>query len=377
MASTSVFVDTLYTALLRRSPDTGGESYWEGVINGGSVSREDAVLAFVGSAEAQGNVRPVILLYNDVFERDPDAAALDFWAGALRDGASLNTIVADAATSAEFTAEYGGTTDNQFVTALYTDILGRSGDLAGINFWTTQLGEGLNRSDLVVEFLTSSENLTQENVSLSSKLVYLGAQGRFPDATELSTATAVNVASLADTLVAGGTVTGSVADDVLNGSSGADLISGGIGNDVLNGGLGDDTPDGGIGDDRSLGGEGADIFIYRFNSTGTGQVAGDDGQDIMTVTAGDILRFSDNNGGTIDTLAELQAAEDAGRFDVRNDGQGSVFIDFGAPSPVTLPPERPELGSTGAGQILLVGVPNANSVTSITTLSQQIGVDFA
>ena len=62
-------------------------------------------------------------------------------------------------TSPEFTARYGtGTTDQQFVSLLYRNVLGRDAEPGGIAFWTDSLARGTGRAEVVVAISESYEH---------------------------------------------------------------------------------------------------------------------------------------------------------------------------------------------------------------------------
>ena len=81
--------------------------------------------------------------YIAYFNRAPDATGLDFWGGQLANGASFSTIANGFAGSAEATAAYPSGLSNQaFVTAVYTNVLGRNTDPGGLSFWSGLLQSG-------------------------------------------------------------------------------------------------------------------------------------------------------------------------------------------------------------------------------------------
>ncbi|HMU63092.1 MAG TPA: S8 family serine peptidase [Nitrosomonas sp.] len=62
--------------------------------------------------------------------------------------------------------------------------------------------------------------------------------------------------------VAGGTYTGTTANNIMNGGAGNDILYGLAGNDKLNGLAGNDILEGGAGSDTLYGGEGTDIYLF-------------------------------------------------------------------------------------------------------------------
>ena len=375
MVSTTVFVQSYYENLLRQQAEASEVNGLVASIDAGTQTRQGVVVDAINSTDVQSNLAPIIRMYDDIFDRNPDDPGFDFHVGLLRDGISFQVITNSVLDAPEFALKYGQQTSQDFVEFLYQDILGRTGETAGINYWVNVLDNAnITRGDALAYFLESNENINAEIQEVLIDLAYLGTQGRFATEAEEASAATVPVSNLVGTLLGSVSQEATVGDDSFTGTTGDDVLSGGFGNDVLNGSLGNDTLTGGHGDDRLVGGPGDDVFVYSFNSTGTGQIAGDDGFDQITIQDSDTLQFVDV-AGAITTLAQLQAAEDAGRVDVRNDS-GFVYIDFGDPSPVEAPAERPDLNTSGNGEIILLGVSNSSNVDSFTTLAQQINIAF-
>lgn len=103
------FVYRLYAASLARTPDEGGLRFWDGVFSGGSLRPRDLAQRFADSQE-----------FEDRFLSDPS--------------------------------------DEAFVEALYTEVLGRGSDTAGQDFWVARLSDpGVTRGDMLKAFADSQE----------------------------------------------------------------------------------------------------------------------------------------------------------------------------------------------------------------------------
>lgn len=82
-------------------------------------------------------------LYIASFNRAPDALGLDYWGSQLKDGMSLNAIAASFFTQPEATAAYpAGQPTDTFVNQVYNNVLGRAPDAAGLSYWVGQLQSG-------------------------------------------------------------------------------------------------------------------------------------------------------------------------------------------------------------------------------------------
>ena len=103
----------------------------------------------------------VYLLYQAAYDRIPDYAGFEYWAGQA-DALQLSALrLADIFMAApEFTAKFGANPSNDaFVTELYANVLGRAPDAAGLAYWEGQVNAGTPRDQLLVAFATSTENL--------------------------------------------------------------------------------------------------------------------------------------------------------------------------------------------------------------------------
>ncbi|UOA19333.1 Hemolysin, plasmid [Sulfitobacter indolifex] len=82
-------------------------------------------------------------IYVAYFNRAADAEGLYFWADKLAEGMDVSTIAGYFSQSAEAKALYPDPADTfAFVNSVYTNVLGRVPDAAGLEFWTTALNGG-------------------------------------------------------------------------------------------------------------------------------------------------------------------------------------------------------------------------------------------
>ncbi|MEA1832184.1 cadherin domain-containing protein [Methylobacterium durans] len=101
----------------------------------------------------------VYRMYDSVLGRTPDSAGLNYWITALDKGASLQSIASAFAASPEFQAKYGGLSNQSFVEHLYQDVLDRTADTAGADYWVAQLNAGKSRADTLLNFSESAEHI--------------------------------------------------------------------------------------------------------------------------------------------------------------------------------------------------------------------------
>jgi hypothetical protein len=172
--------------VLGRAPTAAESSKWVADLEAGTATRSQLVDALRRSAENTTNVDPTARLYRAFLGRAPDASGLRFWIGRRRAGTWSLTRMADSfASSSEFKTKYGTLTNRQFVTRIYTDVLGRTADANGVNYWTGKLDrKEKTRGGVMVGFSESNEYKRKqaENTDVSVASIFL--LGRVPTAAE-------------------------------------------------------------------------------------------------------------------------------------------------------------------------------------------------
>jgi hypothetical protein len=117
-------------------------------------------------------------LYNDLFDRAPDAAGLQFWDAAIAAGESRQQVALFFWNAPEHQA----ITVDQF----YQSFLGRSADAAGLAYWTNLLTSGVSGSQVAVAFSTTPEFLAAHPTNDLYLLgVYLAVEGSAPAASNV------------------------------------------------------------------------------------------------------------------------------------------------------------------------------------------------
>jgi hypothetical protein len=147
------------------------------------------------------NVAPTARLYWAYFGRIPDYSGMTYWAGKRRTGTSLSTVSQNFAGSNEFKTKYGSLSNRAFVTRIYTDVLGRTADKAGVDYWTKTLDtKAKNRGQVMVGFSESSEYIRKTSTRVDTVMVYAGMLRRSPTASELEAGTAMTSTALIESI---------------------------------------------------------------------------------------------------------------------------------------------------------------------------------
>lgn len=169
----------LYQGVLNRDADgVGAKNVVDSVNSGTSLS--DIANSFLSSAEFDGanNTAAINSLYQTLLGRDADAAGSEGWASLLANGGSLADIAAGIAVSDE--AKDLDQSNGNFVRDLYTSVLGREADEAGLDAWVDQLFNGTSRADVAKGIVGSAEALEKSNSDFIDAL-YQSALGREAD----------------------------------------------------------------------------------------------------------------------------------------------------------------------------------------------------
>lgn len=163
-STAQTFVQNLYRELLGREPDATGEAFWIAQVQQNSTAggRQAVIAAFLNSPEYKAHY--IATLYEVFLGRAPEAAGVEFWTakmgnpgtpGGHSGGADEKFILAAIVGSDEFYAHAGGT-DQAFAQALYQDLLGRSGESAGVSFWANVAHAQPQSRDAIVRLFLSS-----------------------------------------------------------------------------------------------------------------------------------------------------------------------------------------------------------------------------
>lgn len=127
------FVKAAYQDLLGRAPSDDEVVQQAGLLDVGGT-RAALLSDLTSSDEWLGAI--VTGFYEDTLGRDPDAAGLEYWVGALRSG---RYSVAEVAASFYASAEYRVGTNEEWVADLYEAILGRPASSDDVAYWVGQV----------------------------------------------------------------------------------------------------------------------------------------------------------------------------------------------------------------------------------------------
>ncbi|MDP1978471.1 DUF4214 domain-containing protein [Undibacterium sp.] len=114
-------------------------------------------------------------LYQAAFDRKPDLKGLGYWINDMDQGSSLTTVAAGFMLSPEFQKLYGSKpTNTVLVTNFYQNVLHRTPDQAGFNYWLDQLNTNkITAAGALASFCESAENQALVIGSIQNGIEYL------------------------------------------------------------------------------------------------------------------------------------------------------------------------------------------------------------
>ncbi len=140
--------------------DKSGAEGSDTLLNIERVDFSDGTLALdIGKWQTAGEA---YRLYQAAFARSPDLGGLNYWVEQMDGGQTHEQVAHNFIVSPEFQVKYGASlTDAQLVTALYQNVLGRTPDQGGYDYWLGLLNQGqITREQTLINFSESDENVT-------------------------------------------------------------------------------------------------------------------------------------------------------------------------------------------------------------------------
>lgn len=138
-------------------------------------------------------------LYQAAFDRVPDLGGLGYQMAAMEVSAlTLYQVSQNFINSPEFSSKYGALNDTQFVTQLYANVLRRTPDAGGLQFYLDGFNSGaFTRAKVLAGFSESSENQDLVKPAISNGIQYTpDTDAALPTAVSLATPSAATKSSM-------------------------------------------------------------------------------------------------------------------------------------------------------------------------------------
>lgn len=158
----------------RRDPGTYDDRrWWATQLSPGDTNRNALVASLVRSPDVDDRSAAAVRLYLAYFGRIPDHAGIRYWWSDMDDGMNLRTVSARFTGSPEFKSMYGGLSDDQFVSLVYRNVLGRKATADDLAYWTGQIRSGRDsRGGVMALFSETAENKTRSKDVMEVILIH-------------------------------------------------------------------------------------------------------------------------------------------------------------------------------------------------------------
>ncbi|HEU4850818.1 MAG TPA: FG-GAP-like repeat-containing protein [Telluria sp.] len=113
-------------------------------------------------------------LYNAVLGRTPDAAGLGYWMASMDKGMSLGQVASYMIAGEEFVKNFGANLSNQaLVQTLYQNILDRTPEQAGLDYWVNALNDGkISQAEALAFISEGFENRANVDPTIANGFAY-------------------------------------------------------------------------------------------------------------------------------------------------------------------------------------------------------------
>jgi len=150
--SRSALISQMYRDFIGRDATSMEQTYW---ANTGYNANQIVNWFVDNDADKRG---PLVRLYKAYYKRWPDAGGYDYWIRKMKNGTSLTKVSDSFANANEFKTKYGTVSNEQFVLLVYNNVLNRTPDQGGYNYWVKKLNDKkITRGGVMLQFSESSE----------------------------------------------------------------------------------------------------------------------------------------------------------------------------------------------------------------------------
>jgi len=155
-SETERYIAQTYEDLLNRQPEPAGLQYWTGELGRGTPR---TAVSYALAISSEHRERFVDALFRDYLNRAAERAGRDSFVADLSRGATMNQIRASILGSQEYYVRFGGGSVDGYITALYEEVLNRQPDAPGRTFWRNELARGVSKPTMASALLSSQEAL--------------------------------------------------------------------------------------------------------------------------------------------------------------------------------------------------------------------------
>ncbi len=184
----TAFVKATIRSATGREATPAEVNYWLPTITSDPAQKGVLIDSLAADEQISGLTNQMSRLYEAYFDRSPDLSGLEYWRYLRSQDVPLLEVSVNFAASREFELRYGATSNNQFITLAYRNILKREPDAEGFTYWGGLMEEGLTGPELILYFAESEEYRNATRSLHRVQGVYRTLVGRVPTATEAEAA---------------------------------------------------------------------------------------------------------------------------------------------------------------------------------------------
>jgi hypothetical protein len=149
-----------------------------------TITRAEAVAAAITSPDFQETVTPLARLYLATFGRYPDYEGLNYYTGQREEARPLHEIAGEFVASREFERRYGTLDNAQFVELIFTNVLGHPSQADVRNYWVEEIDTGrMTRGQVLVDLAESGAFRERSANQVFVSTAYTEILRRTPDPT--------------------------------------------------------------------------------------------------------------------------------------------------------------------------------------------------
>jgi hypothetical protein len=172
--NSTFFVNQLYQDILGRLPSDVELANGVTFLTANPAGLPDLALQVFQLPEFQNNANFLTKCYLAMLGRDPDLASWQQIFKLMQSGAQQVTALNGFLTAPEYVAAYPGTlNNNSYVVSLYNKLLVRAPEPAGLAYWNFLLNFGISRALVLNGFITSPEYDTRMAHRVEANLLYM------------------------------------------------------------------------------------------------------------------------------------------------------------------------------------------------------------
>jgi hypothetical protein len=194
----TAYITRQHLDFLGRKPTAAELSRWRTTLS--SVPASTIIVSLQASAPWDANAGMNTRLYRAAFLRNPDTRGLDYWVRQRWAGRGPVSIANHFTASAEFQSRYGALDDQAFISLVYQNVFDREPDRGGRTYWSRKLASGVSRGQMLYELSNSSEYRRDTGDLVRVITTRFGLLRQAPSTSEIADSEALSQRSLVDLL---------------------------------------------------------------------------------------------------------------------------------------------------------------------------------